>query len=570
MPFRSVDDRLVRADRLATTIQHELGRLNMVARTKDGDVQRIHFDYPLLCTPDELWLPIDLQRLPLGIPSSRLRDDALLISLSDRCGSTVRLDTLPNNKIAFVVRLGGSTFPAVFSINSFDLPSDAPLLAFPLGLDGRGDQRWLDLARLPHLLGVGSTGKGKSVFVHNLVCTLISRNTADDIELWLADHKGGTELGRYKSLMGAKGRAGIVRRFSYEPETTIELLDQAFKEMQRRQTLLREADCADLDDYAQQTGQYLRRIVIVIDEIYHLMLNPTQLDPMPGAKGKTKATTIAKWAELLLSKIASLGRALGVHLCIFTQRSGKEVLTNLITANFESRVVFSQADMYQSIYVLGRDVARGLPKGRAVFRADDGELEMVQTPLITQSQIRLLVARIERFGPAGGLGDADASRRFLQDAKLLLQISCDHLGGSFGRAAMLRCEGVGGVFTRERFEEIAKRLERDGILVSGGPRRPRRIAPGFMNRVELLDTIYGRQLDGSSADNAPAIAPIAAPGGADENTDEAHQDAINEQAALLPDTAHSTQQEPGDSSTETDDLPLPDFINRAFDKRKDK
>src|SRR5690349_749707 len=112
--------------------------------------------------------------------------------------------------------------------------------------------------------------------------------------------------------------------------------------------------------------------------------------------------------------------------------------------------------MYQSIYVLGRAEAVGLPRGRAVFRSDDGALEMVQTPLITQSQVKLLVARIARYGPAGGLADADASQRFLKDAKMLLQISCDQLGGSFGRAAMLRQDGVAGVISRDRFEEIAK------------------------------------------------------------------------------------------------------------------
>jgi hypothetical protein len=477
------------ARKKASQILSELTILRFVSKSRKGKVQKVRFEYPLLLTRDELWCPLDLRSRPAGITTEMFRDEAVVKSLEDRLHSAVRIDTLANGKLCYVVRLAGTSFPEVFGINAFKLPPEAPPLAFPVGITGEGEHSWVDLANLPHLLLVGSTGKGKSNFVHAMLCTWISRNSPNDIEIWLADHKGGAELNRYKSLMPVKGAPGIVRRFSYKPEDTIALLEAAQKEMEKRLELLRQADASDVDDYARQTGQYMRRIAIVIDEIFFLMLNKQKIDSQPGSN--KRGFTISAWAEHLFAKIASAGRAPGVHLVIATQKTGKDVLTPMITANFESRIVFAMSDMYQSIYAIGNSDAVGLPKGRVIFRGEAGEMTEIQSPRIAPDQTRLLVNRIARYGPDGGLGRKDEATRFLAEAKLLLLIASERLGGDFARAKLLAQDGVRGVITQERFGEIATRLERDGVLDPGGPRKARRVSRGYLNRPHLLDTLYG-------------------------------------------------------------------------------
>src|SRR5689334_13714704 len=59
-----------RSQKLATTLLHELGRLGFTKKIrtrKRTTVQRVKFEYPLLMTPDELWCPIALNRLPTGV-----------------------------------------------------------------------------------------------------------------------------------------------------------------------------------------------------------------------------------------------------------------------------------------------------------------------------------------------------------------------------------------------------------------------------------------------------------------------------------------------------------------------
>ena len=103
------------AQAYAATLRHELTRLKLSARVKQGSsyvLQTVHWEEPLILTPDELWLPIDRQRLPLGIATSDLRREEVVQSLGDRVCAPVRIDTLPGGKLCYVVRIGAaSAFP---------------------------------------------------------------------------------------------------------------------------------------------------------------------------------------------------------------------------------------------------------------------------------------------------------------------------------------------------------------------------------------------------------------------------------------------------------------------------
>ena len=486
-----------RAQNLARGLSAELHRLGLSRRAAVGGhrrrkvrLQRVRFDPPLLLTRDELWLPIDLARLPVGVRSNDLREEDALRSIEDRLNTSARVDYLATGKMCFVLRLGGMAFPEVFRIGSVKMSPDAPALEFPIGIDGQGEQRFANIARLPHLLIVGPTQKGKSTLIHTIITTLISRNSAIDAELWLCDHKGGVELDRYRELMGTKTRPGIVRRISYQPETTIELLLTAFNEMERRNEVLRQAGSSDVDDYGKMTGQHMRRIVIIIDEIFLLMLNKDKIDPEVGKSGG-KGRSIGDWAEHLFAKIASTGRAAGIHLIIATQKTGKDVLTSMITGNFETRIVFGVADMYQSVYILGDSSAVGLPRGRIIFREEGGHTTEVQTPLIKPDQVRLLINRISRYGPDGGLGRDEEARKFCEDAKLLITIASEEFEGRMAISQIWQHERIKGALRKERVEEICKRLQKDGVLSAGGPRQARMVNPGFLGRPQLLDVMYG-------------------------------------------------------------------------------
>jgi S-DNA-T family DNA segregation ATPase FtsK/SpoIIIE len=266
------------------------------------------------------------------------------------------------------------TFPVILDFNTLTVPSGAPPLAFPLGVTGEGVKDYADLAQLPHLLIVGPSGSGKSMFLHTMLSTWIARNTANNIELWLADHSGGVELARYNVLMRADGH-GIVRQLSYKAAETTGMLDAALEEIDRRLERLRQTNCATLADYAHRTGLALCPLALVIDGLHHLM----------------EDTPFRSMAEHLIAKIAATGRAAGVHLVITSQSASKSVLTPLIVANIETRAVFCMDDWRDSQYVIGSHDAVGLPQGRIIWRARGGELREIQTPMIRNEQIQYVI-----------------------------------------------------------------------------------------------------------------------------------------------------------------------------------
>ena len=471
-----------RAHQIANAMQAEFTRLGfsktIVGKKGRTRRMRVRFDYPLLLTTDELWLPIKHTSLPTGVRPDDLRAEETVQSLEDCLNAGVRVDALPTSTLCFVVRLGGSTFPAKFSLNSFETPTDAPALAFPLGVDANGGQVIGDLVDFKHLLIAGATGGGKTTLYHSMITTLISRNSADTLELWLIDMKR-TEFALYRPLMGKRDEPGIVRHVAVDPEEAVELLGRAYKEIVQRNQHMERLGVTSITDLEQSTGQRMKRIVLIVDEFAILTTDTTRI-------GKQ---TVGKWSKLLMTRIASLGRSSGVSICIATQMVKKEVIDGMISANFENRIAFSCATWRESNLIVQSSEAVGMLDGRAIVRVE-GKTQEVQTCYVSPGQVKLEIARVAEFGPDGGLGDED-TRRFVRNAKLLLDASCRQFAGDFARAKLMTLDGIRGTMTYDAFDEIARKLERDGILEAGGPRKPRRVARAFFGRPNLLDQFYG-------------------------------------------------------------------------------
>jgi hypothetical protein len=511
-----------RAQRYATTLVNELTRLGFsraievgTGKKRRAKRQRVQYAYPLLMTHDELWLPIDIAKLPVGVRTEQLRDPEILQSLEDRLHAPVRMDYLSNQKLCYVVRFAGAAFPAVVPINKMEIDPDAPPLSVPLGVDKLGEWRFFDLQKLKHVLILGATGGGKTTAMHAWLSALIGRNHALQLELWMIDLKG-SEFPRYRVLQGTQQQPGLVRFIETETPGALNVLNEAYTEIRRRNEQLRRHDCSDIADLTKRTGLRLPLIVVIIDEFAILTLD----------KEKIGKATIGATATSLMIKIASLGRSSGVHIVIGTQFINKDVLSGAIRANFENRMTFSTAEWRQSQLAIESSDAVGLPAGRA-FARFEGKLEEFQTPLITPQQVRLELSRVAEYGPDGGLGEREEMVQFIKDAKLLLSLACDEFSGDFSRRKLIDHPSVRNVVSKSRFEDIARKLEADGVLVRGRGNKGRIVATGFAGRPDLLDVLYRTGHTGHSAGHSQAAAVPVTSGPERPELHTAHQDAAN-------------------------------------------
>ena len=178
----------------------------------------------------------------------------------------------------------------------------------------------IDLAAAPHILIGGGTGSGKSVCLDSLVASLLFRFSPEELKLVMVDPKR-IELYDFRWLphllapviWGWLEAAGALR-------WTVGEIDRRFK-------LMGEAGVKNIREYNNAAGGKgkLPRIVFIVGELATFMFHDRSL--------KTDV-------ESSICRIAQLGRAAGVHLIVSTVRPSPGGITDVIRANFPTRIAF--------------------------------------------------------------------------------------------------------------------------------------------------------------------------------------------------------------------------------------
>mgnify|MGYP002686803736 CR=1 FL=1 len=189
-----------------------------------------------------------------------------------------------------------------------------------------------NIAKMPHLLIAGTTGSGKSVCMNSIIISLLYKAGPDDVKLIMVDPKM-VELGIYNGI------PHLLIPVVTDPKKAAGSLQWAVTEMLRRYRMMSDMGVRDLESYnsivtAEEDGQKLPQVVIIIDELADLMM------------------VAAKEVEDSICRIAQMGRAAGMHLIIATQRPSANVITGLMKANIPSRIAFSVASAMESRIIL--------------------------------------------------------------------------------------------------------------------------------------------------------------------------------------------------------------------------
>jgi S-DNA-T family DNA segregation ATPase FtsK/SpoIIIE len=216
--------------------------------------------------------------------------------------------------------------------------SSRPGLAVPVGLNAGGVQM-LDLqADGPHLLVAGTTGSGKSELLRSLTMALACSFPPDRINFLFVDFKGGSGLG---PLTGVPHCVGMLTDLSsHELERYLQSLRA---EIRFREEVLAAVQAPDLTSYqATPAGlaSPLPHLVIVIDEFRMLVEDAPET-----------------LRELL--RIAAIGRSLGIHLIMATQRP-QGALTADIRANVTTSVALRVQSEMESTDIINSKAAAGI------------------------------------------------------------------------------------------------------------------------------------------------------------------------------------------------------------------
>ncbi|XAS66193.1 FtsK/SpoIIIE domain-containing protein [Micrococcaceae bacterium Sec5.7] len=235
-----------------------------------------------------------------------------------------------------------------------------PGLPVPVGLAATGP-RILDLeADGPHLLVAGTTGSGKSELLRSLTAALALSFPPDRINFLFIDFKGGSGLG---PLTGLPHCVGMLT------DLTLPELDRSLaslrSEIRLREELLASVQAPDLAAYrATCTGEAnpLPHLILIIDEFRMLV------EDAPEALRE-------------LMRIAAIGRSLGVHLIMATQRP-QGALTADIRANVTTSIALRVQSEMESVDIINSKIAAGIAvdaPGRAFLARGTEAAEEFQT-----------------------------------------------------------------------------------------------------------------------------------------------------------------------------------------------
>ncbi|MGI3784401.1 MAG: FtsK/SpoIIIE domain-containing protein, partial [Janthinobacterium lividum] len=210
----------------------------------------------------------------------------------------------------------------------------------------------------------GTTGSGKSEFLRSMVAGLAARNDPTRLTFILIDFKGGAA---FKTCERLPHTIGTVSNLDEQ------LADRALTALEaelryRQEVFARAGEGVDnLDAYlATKPEVPMPRLLLVIDEF--AMLAKDYPDVLKS-----------------LVSVAAVGRTLGVHMILATQRPAG-VVNEDILANTNLRVALRVQSRDDSNNVIGVPAAAAIGRtqwGRAYVKLGQDDISPVQTALVT-------------------------------------------------------------------------------------------------------------------------------------------------------------------------------------------
>lgn len=260
----------------------------------------------------------------------------LTFELGKDFGGKVRVIKVSNNIIYLEMPNRPSVRKLIYLKDALQSPeykeseAKVPIL---IGEKIGGEVIVVDLYRMSHLLIGGRTGAGKSVWVNSMIYSLISRYSPEEVRFVMIDPKV-MELQVYNNI------PHMLAPVIHNVNDVIRALDWLVNEMKNRFQKFEEQNVINIGGFNKKikngeiAGESLPIIVCIIDELADLMMiNPRRI-------------------EILLVRLAQLGKSVGIHLIVATNRPTPEVLSELMISNFPSRIAFKVTSPKESRLIL--------------------------------------------------------------------------------------------------------------------------------------------------------------------------------------------------------------------------
>ena len=262
------------------------------------------------------------------------------------------------DSVTFMEMYGAETFEDLRVSSRWKKNAPYKSLAVPIGLRGQDDLVQLNLhekAHGPHGLIAGTTGSGKSETIQSYILSLAVNFHPHDVAFLLIDYKGGGMANLFKNLPHLLGTIT-----NLDGAQSMRALASINAEIHRRERLFGEFEVNHINQYQKkfkngEATEPLPHLFLISDEFAELKVNQPD------------------FIKELVS-IARVGRSLGVHLILATQKPSG-VVDDQIWSNSRFKIALKVADRSDSNEMLHTpDAAEITQTGRAYLQVGNNEV----------------------------------------------------------------------------------------------------------------------------------------------------------------------------------------------------
>ena len=262
------------------------------------------------------------------------------------------------DSVTFMEMYGAETFEDLQVSSRWKKNAPYKSLAVPIGLRGKDDIVQLNLhekAHGPHGLIAGTTGSGKSETIQSYILSLAVNFHPHDVAFLLIDYKGGGMANLFKNLPHLLGTIT-----NLDGAQSMRALASINAEIHRRERLFGEFEVNHINQYQKkfrngEATEPLPHLFLISDEFAELKVNQPD------------------FIKELVS-IARVGRSLGVHLILATQKPSG-VVDDQIWSNSRFKIALKVADRSDSNEMLHTpDAAEITQTGRAYLQVGNNEV----------------------------------------------------------------------------------------------------------------------------------------------------------------------------------------------------
>lgn len=214
-------------------------------------------------------------------------------------------------------------------IKTKEFENNTSKLAVGLGKDVRGKCKIIDIEKTSHMLISGTTGSGKSMFLHILINSILYKAKPSEVKFLMIDTKV-VELSLYNKI------PHLLIPVITDKRKALGALAWLCQEMENRYVILANKGIKNIEEYneKQDNTEKLPNIILIIDE-YADLIEAEQ-----------------KEIEEYIYPLTQKARTVGIYLIIVTERPSINIIKGTIKANIPTRIAFRLPSQIDSKVVL--------------------------------------------------------------------------------------------------------------------------------------------------------------------------------------------------------------------------